>query len=257
MLAEATLLGELPTELGPLEPNEVHVWLVEPDAITDRALLAAYERLLTEDERRKRARFVFEAGRHECLVTRALVRTTLSRYAPIRPEGWRFGANQHGRPFIVAEQNPGGLEVNLSHTHGLIACAVTRGRDVGVDVENVIRAGDTVEIADRFFSPAEVRDLHALPVERRQDRFFDYWTLKESYIKARGMGLALPLDKFSFHLLDGPPIRISIDPSLNDDPASWRFHLMSPRPEHRLAVGVRAGRTGSVSLRLARTVPLA
>ena len=106
--------------------------------------------------------------------------------------------NVHGRPEIL--DRPAGvpdLRFNLSHTDGLIACAVTIGREVGVDVEHVGRRL-THDIAGRFFAPREVADLKSLPVAEQPRVFFDYWTLKEAYIKARGFGLALPLGDFAF-----------------------------------------------------------
>jgi 4'-phosphopantetheinyl transferase len=140
------------------------------------------------------------------------------------------------------------LLFNLSNTPGLAVCLVSGAREGGVDVEDTERPGEKIEIADRFFAPSEVTALRALPKEAQRDRFFDYWTLKEAYIKARGMGLAIPLDQFAFDVA-GPTIRIWIDSRLSDDAGSWEFALSSPTSRHRLAVALR-GR--GVVLRTAR-----
>jgi 4'-phosphopantetheinyl transferase len=238
-----------------LDPHAVHVWLTDPDRIPPD-LLAAYDSLLTPDERAKQQRFMFEKGRRECLVTRALVRTTLSRYADVAPRDWRFVPNEHGRPDIAPGLVRAPLRFNLSHTDGLIACAVSLERDVGVDVEYLDRRGPDLDVAERFFSALEVRELRALPASEQRDRFFCYWTLKESYIKARGMGLALPLDKFSFHLGERP-IRITIDPSLGDDASAWQFELQRPDAAHLLAVGAwRGGGSPQLAVTAEWTVPL-
>src|SRR6185295_2220740 len=92
-----------------------------------------------------------------------------------------------------------GLSFNISHTRSLIVLAVAKERAVGVDVENVQAREIEIRVADRFFAVPEVAALHAVPPDRQQYRFFEYWTFKESYIKARGMGLSLPLGKFGFH----------------------------------------------------------
>src|SRR4029078_6585429 len=113
--------------------------------------------------------------------------------------------------------------------------------DVGVDVEDRTRKGETVQIADRFFSPVEVAALRALPEERQRERFFDYWTLKEAYIKARGMGLAIPLDQFSFLLEPDMPIRIAFDPRLADDPLAWQFEQFALGGSHQTSAAVRRG----------------
>jgi 4'-phosphopantetheinyl transferase len=233
--------------LHPLGDDEVHVWSTRPDSITDAALLHAYGALMTGDERARQGRFRLERSRHEHLVTRALLRTVLSRYLDRAPTEWRFVENRHGRPELA----PGfdsRLRFNLSHTEGLIACAVTLDRDVGVDVEALDRRGETVRIADRFFSPSEVRALRALPESERRERFFSYWTLKEAYIKARGLGLAIPLGQFSFELEDTGRIGISFDAALEDDPDSWQFALYRPSERHRLAIGVRRGRAPDLSI---------
>ncbi len=144
------------------------------------------------------------------------------------------------------------IRFNLSNTRGLIACLVALDRDVGVDVEDTERASSAVDIADRFFSPGEVRALRALPQERQRARFFEYWTLKESYIKARGMGLAIPLDQFSFHLDDGPAIGISFDPRLGDDRSAWQFALYQPSARHTMAAAIRSGGGPPLSIELRR-----
>jgi 4'-phosphopantetheinyl transferase len=150
----------------------------------------------------------------------------------------------------------GPLHFNLTNTRGLVVCAVSRVyENVGVDAESLEHAGETVAIADRFFSPRETRALRALPPPRQRERFFRYWTLKESYIKARGLGLALPLEQFSFLLDEGPAIGIAFDPALGDDETRWRFGQFYASPSHLVAVGVDTGSEPLV-LTAASYVPL-
>lgn len=243
-----------------LAPTEAHLWIVATrpgsSALSEPARLRAYESLLTEDERKKCARFRFEKDRLTCLVTRALVRTVLSRYADVAPERWRFIENAYGRPEVSEPEKERGLRFNLSHTNGLVVCLVARDREVGVDVEDRERHGDLLEVADRFFSPYEVDALRALPEGEQLERFFSYWTLKESYIKARGMGLSLPLSQFSF-LLDreADGIGIRLDPSLEDAAERWQFTAMSHGRRHAIAAAVESwGKPLRVVVR--ETVPL-
>jgi 4'-phosphopantetheinyl transferase len=238
-----------------LAAGEVHLWCTAWDELSDPALQTAYQALLTADERERRARFYFEKDRLQFLVTRALVRTVLSRYAPRAPADWRFERNTHGRPYVV-DPPEGTPYFNLSNAHGMVVCAVTCTSDeIGVDVEDETRMTRPVEIADRFFAEPEVAALRAQPPELQRARFFAYWTLKESYIKARGMGLAIPLGRFWFELDRGPDIGIGLDPSLGDDPAGWRFALLRATPRHPVAVGVRS-RTAPLVIRASRCVPL-
>ena len=126
--------------------------------------------------------------------------------------------------------------------------------DIGVDVERLSRVTKPSLIADRFFAPAEVAALRALPEPQQRQRFFELWTLKESYIKARGLGLAIPLHQFWFAEPDGDPVAISFGPELPDDPHAWQFRLIERGPEYATAVGVR--QAGPVSYRSSATIPL-
>jgi len=237
--------------------TEAHLWIARPGEIRDPELVLGYDALLTADERAKVSRYRFEKDRHTSLVTRALVRTVLSRYAAVAPADWRFVTNQYGRPEIDEPREQRMLRFNLSHTEGLVVCLVSRGREVGVDVENRARGGGLLEIADRFFSPFEVKALRTLPSGEQMDRFFLYWTLKESYIKARGMGLALSLSAFSFDLdSPGSGIRVLFDPSLGDDPRRWQFSAMSYGRRHAIAAGVESKGGRDVKIVLRETVPL-
>ena len=234
--------------------NAVHIDLVDADDPEAWAQHEAYLALMSPDEHQRMARFVFERDRRRFLLTRALVRTMLSRYAAVPPAQWTFIANAHGRPELL--DRPLGvpdLRFNLSHTDGLIACAVTIGREVGVDVEHIQRRL-THDVAGRFFAPREVSDLQALPEDEQARAFFEYWTLKEAYIKARGFGLALPLADFAFTLSSSSPPRIAFEPSLHDDPATWQFTQDWPTPQHRLALAVR--REGAdLPVRIRKVIP--
>jgi 4'-phosphopantetheinyl transferase len=237
-----------------LPQDEVHVWIAEPERIEEPRLLEAYLGLLSPDEREKQRRFYFERHRRQYLVSHALVRLTLSRYAPVRPEAWSFVTNEYGCPRIEGEGM--GLRFNLSHTDGMVTVAVANNVDVGVDVEDTSRPGETVELADRYFAPSEIVALRALAVERQRERFFEYWTLKEAYIKARGMGLSIPLEQFAFELQPGQRPSISFDPRLGDEASMWQFVQLRPSARHQAALAVRRPREQALKVRYQRTVPL-
>jgi 4'-phosphopantetheinyl transferase len=228
--------------------HDIDVWLTYYHAIVDPQLLANLHALLDDAERARQQHFFFDEDRLRYLVTRAMVRSVLSRYAAVDPAAWTFSENPWGRPEIAARHNLPGLHFNLSHTHGLIALAVSTHGALGVDVENVAVREPSFGIANRYFSPAEVAALAALPQAQRKDRFFEYWTLKESYIKARGMGLSLPLDRFSFHFPAAHEVRLAIDDDLGDDAAAWQFWQCRPRPDYLLALCAQR-RQGTVTVR--------
>ena len=221
--------------------DHVRVWTMKVDeaAMADR--LDDFSKLLSCDERNRMNRFYHVEDRVRFAVTRSLLRVMLSRAVAIEPRDWRFRLTAHGRPEL---DMPGAdvlpLRFNVSHTRGLLACAVTLYRDVGVDVEYINRHV-MHDLADRFFAPPEVADLRSMPTEVQPDRFFDYWTLKEAYIKARGLGLSIPLHHFSFVIRRGSRPTIRFEPELTDDPAGWHFVQHDPSPTHRLALAVRIG----------------
>ena len=166
--------------------------------------------------------------------------TLLAGYLRIGPADCAFVANRYGRPSMLPGAAGGTLEFNVSHTNGLVACAVAHVPEIGVDVEDIERAAVSRHLPARYFSATEAQALDDVPEAARVSSFFDYWTLKEAYIKARGLGLSLPLDGFSMQLdPDGPP-RISFAAAIDTDPDSWQF-AQHPSPRHRLAVAA-AGR---------------
>jgi 4'-phosphopantetheinyl transferase len=220
-----------------LPPEEIHLWLAFYDEITDERLLSDYRSLLNSAEKEQQVRFYFAKDRLRYLVTRALVRTVMSRYVPIDPRDWVFSTNAYGCPEIAnAQGREAFLSFNISHTESLIVLGVTTRRALGVDVENFRAREVSIEIADRYFAPAEVAALNNVPPQQQQYRFFEYWTFKESYIKARRMGLSLPLDKFSFHYPHDRALEIAIDAELADDAARWQFWQFQPRPEYLVAI---------------------
>ena len=241
-----------------LGSRHAHLWWIRPDTLTDPAELARCRALLSDDERDKTDRFRFARDRHACLVTRVLVRATLSRYCDVPPARWRFRTTDHGRPEIASP--PSKIRFNLSHTKGLIVCLVSLDREVGVDVESLDRATRWGDLANRFFAPREAAALRGLEASERPIRFLEYWTLKESYIKARGLGLAIPLTGFSFDLPVQSPdgIRIRFTPAVDDDAARWQFTLARFGGDHLVATAVE--RDGSEPVRIAlheAVVPLA
>jgi 4'-phosphopantetheinyl transferase len=225
--------------------GEVHIWLARPDPIDDPELLSFYESILSDEELARRDRFVGKTQRHLFLVSHALVRTSLSRYSDTAPESWRFSEGEHGRPEIESPLGQPRLRFNLSHTHGLVACAVCHEIDCGVDVERLHRVRDLNGVARRVFAESERADLDAQGEPARQGRFTDYWSLKEAYIKARGMGFQLPPKTFAVRLGDGGKGRCNLvfDDDFDDRAPDWQIALypIDPAltPEFRLAIALR------------------
>jgi 4'-phosphopantetheinyl transferase len=226
------------TRIG-LERGEVHVWFVDPAVIRDPALLRTCAALLSVEERERLAGFRFPEHRHLHLIAHAFKRQVLSRYADVAPEAWCFARHPLGRPEIVGAAGLPPLRFSLSHGARLATLAVTLTEDIGVDVECATRAIPSPSFARRVFAEPEYRDWLAQPPEGRQSRFFEYWTLKEAYLKATGLGLSIPTDRFAFRLGAGEEIGIEFGREMEDDPGNWSFRQFSPGAGHHAALAVR------------------
>ena len=240
----------------PADSGRIDLWCSFTSDVPD-ATLPDYRALLSDSERQQEGRFYFERDRRRYVVTRALVRTVLSRYAPVAPTDWVFANNPYGKPLIAnADPEARAIAFNVTHTDGLVILGVTFGGALGIDVENVRTRAAPLEVAGAFFAPEEVAALGMVPPARQPQRFYEYWTLKESYIKARGLGLSIPLDRFSFQFPADDEVAIVIHPDQNDSPARWRFWQFWTGCEHM--TGVCAERTGPEAPRmvLTRIVPL-
>lgn len=241
-----------------LVPNQIDLWLAFPGEIQDARLLEEYRRLLTTEERIKERSFRFGKDRHCYLVTRALIRTTLSRYASVAADHWMFSTNAYGKPHItntdpVAER----ISFNISHTHGLVALGITKDKPIGLDAENVCYQTAPIEMAQGLFSSIEVASLYALPEEKRHELFFQYWTLKESYIKARGLGLTIPLDQFFFLLRhDDSRPNITFLSSQNKLDENWSFWQFQVAAEYLLAICADCSVHTNQKILIKKIVPL-
>ena len=241
-----------------ISSNEVHLWYLFDEQISDPALLLRYHRLLNEEETKRQKRFFFKKYRHQYLVTRALMRCVLSFYVDeILPQEWQFYKNRYGKPYINDFLTKHPLQFNLSHTDKMAVMAVTFNNDIGVDVEYVHRRKNMVELVENYFSPIEVKHLRDLSEDYQRNRFFELWTLKEAYIKACGMGLSIPLNQFSYIFTGQGKISILFEPERNDQPEKWQFWHICPNQCHRVSVALKKDKINtSYFLSMRRIVPL-
>jgi 4'-phosphopantetheinyl transferase len=183
-----------PPESLALDGGEVHAWratLDQPASQIQSLLLN-----LSTDEQTRAGRFHFARDRARFVVGRGVLRAILGHYLNREPACLSFCYGSHGKPALAEQFDQGAIRFNMSHSHGVALYALTRGREVGIDIERIRFDLAVAEIADRFFSRRESAMLRALPVASQHQAFFRCWTRKEAYIKARGEGLSLPLDQF-------------------------------------------------------------
>jgi 4'-phosphopantetheinyl transferase len=230
-----------------LGDGEADLWLLRLDQIGPEQVAGAAA-LMSSDEGARQMRLRYPHLRRAFTVTRALVRLTLSQYADVDPAAWEFDHAEHGKPRIA---KPRGIDLgfSVSHTSSLIAVLVVRGAEAGVDVERIDRDFRVESIAQRFFSPAERAALLNLEEHRRARRFFQLWTAKEAYLKARGLGLLLPLDGFSIAFGSGDRPSISFH-GITDDAEQWQLEHLAVGEDHAATIAIRGGATRTRALRL-------
>jgi len=241
---------------GSITAEEIHVFIAFTDAYTGDARLEACRQLLQPHELARASLFHFERDRVRHIVTRWLARSVLARYVGVAAEALRFEQNVYGRPKLDSEAHPEtSIRFNISHTDGVVVLAVTSGAEVGIDVENVIARPAALDVAERFFAPDEAARLRSVPMPARSRAFFEYWTLKESYIKARGKGLSLDLGKFAFHFPNDRSIALHVHPDLDDAGERWRFWQFEAPPEYLFALCAECTGTLPQRLTFTRVIP--
>jgi len=232
--------------LTDLRRGQAHVWTL-PVNQDDAAAIERLRGVLSDEEKARCAGISDAGNQREYLAAHILAHLMLAHFSTIAAADWHFLAGPHGRPEPAPEINSMALRFNLSHATGMVACALTTQDDIGLDVEWLERSNRLDAIAEQKFAVSEAATFASAAEDRRQQVFFSFWTLKESYIKAIGKGLREPLNGFAFEL---EPLGISF---LNGQDAAdcWSFDLFQPSPHHLAALSLAhpAGATVEITRR--------
>jgi 4'-phosphopantetheinyl transferase len=233
-LAEETELGwPLTASPPPLESGEVHVWCWNMAAPLEA--LPALRAQLSEDERARADRFIFDRDRIRFTAAHARLRRLLAAYAHRPAASLLFHTEGNGKPALT--DHPA-LRFNLSHSHNLALLAVSRDYELGVDIERIRPISDG--IAERFFAQPEREALRALPPEARLPGFYSCWTRKEAFLKGIATGLSGGLDSFAVSLLHQDALHPPTIRSLRgQETAGWHLANLDPAPNYLGALAVR------------------
>jgi 4'-phosphopantetheinyl transferase len=190
--------------------------------------------VLSPAERNRARRFYFRQDRNAYSAAHALARIALSSCdASVAPGAWVFEKTAHGRPEVSPATGVPGLRFNISHSRRVVACIVTAESDCGVDVESTHPCYDHHDLARAVLAPAELARITAAPDSERPILFCRYWTLKEAYAKALGLGMSLAFERIAFELEEGIA-------RLQDHSEEWYFEHWSPIPTHTVAIAIRS-----------------
>jgi 4'-phosphopantetheinyl transferase len=225
-----------PPETLVLGCDEVHVWRATLEQTPSQ--IQSFLHNLAADEQARAERFYFERDCEHFIVARGVLRAILGGYLNRAPACLSFCYSSHGKPALAGTSDGDAIRFSVSHSHGVALYAVTRDREVGIDLERIRFDLAVAEIAERFFSRREVAMLRTLPTEVQCQAFFRCWTRKEAYIKARSEGLSLPLDQFDVSLAPGESAAIlgtQPDPS---EASRWSLQELTPAPGYVAALAV-------------------
>ena len=219
-----------------LELGEIHVWRVS--LAQTESCLQSLQQTLSTDERTKADRFVFPNDRSQFIVSRGALRSILSRYLNISSHILRFDYNPYGKPSLIVAQGGNTLRFNVSHSRGMALIAITKSRDIGVDIEGINPNFSFLDIAEKFFSPVESSVLRSLPEHLQATAFFTCWTRKEAYIQAVGKGLSIPLNQFDVSLAPGEPAALLKVEENPEEASKWSLIELFPSSDMVAAVAV-------------------
>tara|TARA_B100001142_G_scaffold316480_1_gene356316 strand:- start:215 stop:979 length:765 start_codon:yes stop_codon:yes gene_type:complete len=216
--------------------SDAHLWFARHDDFDTFKLKRTSLEWLTEIELIRLNRCYDERHRTQYILGRLLVRNVLSQYSYLEPWCWRFGENKFGKP-ILDPRHEQDLSFNLSHSGNCLVVAVSRSNELGVDIERSDKPRRVTRIARRYFANSEIEELFDLPDSEQLSRFYDLWTLKEAYTKARGFGLAIPFSQFSF-AFSREKLNMSFSKSVDDKPSNWQIWQMNYTP-YKIALAVK------------------
>jgi 4'-phosphopantetheinyl transferase len=202
-------------------------WLFDVDL--PAAEIAALYPLLDREERARSMRYRFPVDRDRFIARRGRLRRLLGNYLGEAAQSIVFRHNDFGKPLILGDD---GLQFSLSHSHGVVLCAIAWDCAVGCDLEWQDEDLASPETADRLFSLRERAALHRLAPGQWREGFYNCWTRKEAFVKALGRGLSHPLDSFDVSVAPGEPA------ALLSAHGRWSLHGFSPRPGFQAAVVV-------------------
>ena len=186
-----------------LPEDEIHIWQVDLANVDIEALTKQALSWMKTNEVIRYERLIQLRHRLEFLLGNWLTRICLSEYSGLPMGDWQFSHNAYGKPRPSDGLGAQAPYFNLSHSHGRAVLALSRTPQLGVDIEFAGRERRVSRIAHRYFAEREAQGLLALSGLAQQQRFYELWSLKEAYMKARGLGLTIPLGSFAYELSPG------------------------------------------------------
>ena len=222
----------------------IDVWTIDlGHDLRQGATLDRWRALIDAEEKARADRFIFPQHRSRFILAHAATRSILAAYIGRSARDLRFEKNAYGKPILIVASSQSAVSFNLTHSHDLALCAVAIDGEIGVDVE-WRRDLAQHDLAQRFFAPSESSALQQLEETRRHAGFFACWTRKEAYIKAKGLGLSLPLDRFVVETDPDKPAVLQASDYAPEDVGSFRLWDVPVADGYRAALAYRGAAAG-------------
>jgi 4'-phosphopantetheinyl transferase len=220
--------------LNVLKPNEIHIWWARTDS--QEWDLSQLTSILAVEEKKRADRFHFPQHRRRFIITHGLLRSILGTYLNTEPDSLRFLYDPKGKPYLETGGNTSKIQFNLSHSNEIVLIGLVLKQRIGVDVEFIRPLSNLESIAGRYFSESELSSILNKPVDQREDIFFQYWTMKEAYLKAIGKGIS-GLRKIQIPHID---ISMPMSDSIVNNEANqkWRLQQLQIDPCYASAFAI-------------------
>ena len=214
--------------------DEIHIWKADLDELSCK--LICMDNILSKYEKEKAGRYFFAKDANRFITARSVLRILLGRYLDYSPTQINFAFNEFGKPFL--DHGTAGVQIhfNVSHSNRFALFAIGKQEELGVDIEMHRLDFSSHAIANRFFSPTEIDSLKELDKLEFCQAFFNCWTRKEAYIKAKGLGLSLGLDSFAVETGNVPSPKLMISEFYPDD--TYVYSFRSFEPAHRYSAAL-------------------
>ena len=222
-----------------INSNEVHVWRVLIDSTTVQ--IENLKEILSSDELVKAGRFHFEKDQKRFIAARGILRRILGHYLDMNPHDIRFEYTSHGKPLLAGISGNDTISFNLTHSGAFALYAITRGKDIGIDIERVRDDVDMYQITQRFFSQGEINSLKQIDENKRLELFFQYWTRKEAFLKAMGEGITFPMEQCDVSLVNGRVLSPVTLLGINRENSCWHVQDLFPGRVYTAAIAVEGG----------------
>ena len=210
--------------------EDAHIWSANLDQSS--FVIQSLSSLLSSDESERSEQFIFVKDRNRFSVRRGLLRVLLSHYTGIKPDDIQFSYGQNGKPAIPEMLNKNDIRFSLSYSKKFCLFAITRCREIGVDIEFNGGSFDYDQVINNFFTEKEISSVYCQNRKQRENAFLKLWTKKEALIKALGIGLSLPLSSFDVSLLDYEVVKLPAVEGIPKKETMWEVNVLNACKEY-------------------------